>query len=115
MTNFTGKKFKQRDIWLARVAFRDNPSVLKPRPVVIVGNEMAIDIDVIVDPITDLNNKRDDFDVEVIHWQVAGLAKPSIVRTSKPTTMHESMFIKRLGEMHEEDFENVLEQCRKII
>lgn len=53
MTSSTGTIVKQGDIWLARVAFRDNPSKLKPRPIVIVGNELTMDIDVIVHPITD--------------------------------------------------------------
>lgn len=114
MTNFTGMRFKQGEVWLARVSFRDNPSEYKPRPVLIVGNEFTVDVDVITDPITDVKNRRSDFDIEVIDWKEAGLAKPSVVRTSKPTTLHQSMFIKKLGKLLEEDFSNILEYCRKI-
>jgi mRNA interferase MazF len=114
MTSSTGTKYNQGEIWLARVAFRDNPKIIKPRPIVIIGNHLAIDIDVIVDPITDAQHKHDDFDVEVVKWQEAGLAKPSVVRTSKPTTMHESMFIKKMGDMDPTDLANVLEKCKQL-
>jgi mRNA interferase MazF len=52
--------------------------------------------------------------VEVKKWKEAGLAKPSVVRTSKPTTMHQSMLIKKLGDMDPTDLANVLEKCRSI-
>ena len=43
--------FIQGSVWLAKVYFK-NQSVFKKRPVVVVGNELTIDIDVIVSPVT---------------------------------------------------------------
>ncbi len=45
-------KKKQGEVWLADVLFKGTQQT-KQRPVVIVGNELALDIDVIIAPVTD--------------------------------------------------------------
>ncbi len=54
----------------------------KQRPVVIVGNELALDIDVIIVPVTS-QKPRNQFDIVLEYWEEAGLLKPSVVRTPK--------------------------------
>jgi mRNA-degrading endonuclease toxin of MazEF toxin-antitoxin module len=55
---------QQGDVWLANVYFRDSREY-KQRPVVIVGNELAIDIDVLITPVTS-QHSRGPFDVVLI-------------------------------------------------
>lgn len=43
-------KMKQGDVWLADVLFKGT-SQTKQHPVIIVGNELALDVDVIIAPV----------------------------------------------------------------
>jgi len=42
---------KQGDVWLADVLFKGTRGT-KQRPVIIVGNELALDVNVIIAPVT---------------------------------------------------------------
>ena len=81
-------KVKQGEVWLAAVVFKDSRQS-KQRPVVIVGNELALDIDVIVSPVTS-QEPRNEFDIVLEHWEEVGLLKPSVARTSKIISIHGS-------------------------
>lgn len=103
---------KQGAVWLADVLFK-NTHQTKQRPVVIVGNELALDIDVIIAPVTS-QKTRNQFDIVLEHWEKAGLLKPSVVRTSKITSIHGTELKRYLGELHSRDLESVLNMCRKL-
>jgi len=105
-------KKKQGEVWLADVLFKGTRQT-KQRPVVIVGNELALDIDVIIAPVTS-QKPRNHFDIVLEHWEEAGLLKPSVVRTSKITSIHGTELKRHLGELHSHDLENVLNMCRKL-
>ncbi|MCM3671536.1 type II toxin-antitoxin system PemK/MazF family toxin [Mesobacillus maritimus] len=106
------REIRQGEVWLANVIFKDTREY-KQRPVLIVGNELALDIDVIVAPITSQQG-RSKFDVVIEYWQHAGLYKPSIVRTSKIHSIHESELKRKLGIFKSHDLERVLHTCRKL-
>lgn len=55
--------FFQSDVWLANVLFKDILQT-KKRPVIIVGNELALDVDVIIAPVTS-KVPRNGFDVGI--------------------------------------------------
>src|SRR5699024_1918124 len=78
-----------------------------------VGNELALDIDVIIAPVTS-QKPRNQFDIVLEYWEEAGLLKPSVVRTSKITSIHGTELKRFLGELHNHDLENVLNMCRKL-
>lgn len=118
--------FKQGHVWIAPVwSYTDNK--FTPRPVVIVGNDDANDrVGMIINFITK-QGARDDFDVEIKHWQQAGLHTPSWARTAKPLTILKSDvkqdIVTRdgiqkprgyIGQLHEEDLANILERCKMI-
>jgi mRNA interferase MazF len=84
-------EFKQGDVWLANVLLRGRDQY-KQRPVVLVGNELAVDLDIIMAPVTS-QEARGQFDVVLEYWKEAGLVKPSIVRANKITTIHGSGLI----------------------
>ncbi|GAB4074915.1 hypothetical protein GCM10028778_24180 [Barrientosiimonas marina] len=44
-------KMRQGEVWLADVRFKGTHQT-KQRPVIIVGNELALDVDVIIAPVT---------------------------------------------------------------
>jgi len=79
-------KKKQGEVWLADVLFKGTRQT-KQLPVVIVGNELALDIDVIIAPVTS-QKPRNQFDIVLDYWREAGLLKPSVVRTSKIISIH---------------------------
>lgn len=103
-------KMKQGEIWLADVLFKGTRQT-KQRPVIIVGNELALDVDVIIAPVTS-HQPRNQFDVILEHWKEAGLLKPSVARTSKITSINGSELKRHLGELHNHDLESVLNMCK---
>lgn len=112
MTNSTVTSFKQGEVWLCKVYWGDK-GLNKIRPIVIVNNDQALDIDVVAAPIT-TQGPRNEFDVELKFWKEAGLASPSYVRTSKPLTVPGTFPIKKLGSLHQDDLVNVIAACKKV-
>ncbi|PWA11209.1 hypothetical protein DCC39_09555 [Pueribacillus theae] len=105
-------KVKQGDVWLADVVFKGTRQT-KQRPVIIVGNELALDVDVIIAPVTS-QQPRNKFDVVLEYWEEAGLLKPSTARTSKIISIHGSELKRHLGVLHNHDLERVLHMCRNL-
>jgi len=105
-------KVKQGEVWLADVVFKGSLQT-KQRPVIIVGNELALDVDVIVAPVTSQQTRRQ-FDIVIEYWEDAGLLKPSVARTAKIISIHGSELIRQLGTLHNHDLEQVLKSCRSL-
>lgn len=103
---------KQGDVWLADVLFKGTRQT-KQRPVIIVGNELALDVDVIIAPVTS-QQPRNQFDVVLEYWEKTGLLKPSVARTSKITSIHGSELKRHIGTLHNQDLERVLNMCKKL-
>ncbi|WP_168121881.1 type II toxin-antitoxin system PemK/MazF family toxin [Paenibacillus sp. HB172176] len=80
---------------------------------VLLGNEMVVDIDVLIAPVTS-SGGRTSFDVEIQYWEEAGLAKPSIARTSKLHTIPTASIIRPLGRLRETDLHAVLAKCKEL-
>ncbi len=105
-------KVSQGEVWLADVVFKGS-NQLKQRPVIIVGNELALDVDIIVSPVTS-QESRNEFDVVIEFWQEAGLLKPSVARTSKIFSIHGSELKHNLGLLYNHDLQRVLHMCRNL-
>lgn len=86
----------------------------KERPVVIINNGLGIDIDISVARVTS-QRVRNEFDVEIKHWQVAGLSKPSLVRCSKINTITPGQEMLKIGELHSEDLVSVRDAIMEYI
>ncbi len=104
--------FKQGEVWIVDVVFKGSHQS-KQRPVVIVGNERAIDVDVIISPITS-QKPRNEFDVVLEYWESAGLLKPSVARTSKIISIHGSELRRKIGVLVHHDLQRVLHTCRNL-
>ncbi|MGC4378324.1 type II toxin-antitoxin system PemK/MazF family toxin [Fictibacillus sp. Mic-4] len=97
---------------MADVVFKSTPQC-KQRPVIIVGNELALDVDVIISPVTS-QPRRNEFDVVLEYWKEAGLLKPSVARTSKIISIHGSELKRKLGQLDNHDLQRVLHMCRNL-
>lgn len=98
-------------MYIAKVFFPDT-GAFKRRPVVIVANNKAIDLYAYSVPLTS-SVPRDEYDIDIIYWKEAGLAKKSCARTSKPLTIHLASS-KKIGEMNIVDLQNIIEMCKQI-
>lgn len=104
--------YKQGDIFLAKVYFK-NQEQFKHRPVIVVGRDITVDIDIIISPITS-SEPRSEFDVIIHHWKKAGLRHLSVARTTKIHAIPRSSFIKKIGSLHHQDLQRVLQKCRAL-
>jgi len=101
------KRGRRGDIWLIEI---NN----KRRPVAIVDQEtMAVEVDHVVASITG-QRPRNEFDVEIEHWEEAGLDKPSVVRCSKINTFHHNDLIHKIGSLHKDDLHKVLKTIQSF-
>ena len=69
-------KFDRWDIWLARVAYEDQPDVYKERPVVVYSETEFFVLSLKVSS-QNPHTYRDDYELRM--WKEAGLHKPSFV------------------------------------
>lgn len=98
------------EIWFAEFPFEDNPSIIKPRPVIV--------LDVNVEPIRVLSvkvtthNPRtwDKYDTPIVHWQEAGLDRPSVARVAKSMFLTPDQFVHKIGFLHVEDQGDIYKQ-----
>ena len=75
----------------------------KARPVLVL---MDLDPDCLVCRITSVPH-RSFFDLQVTHWQEAGLEKPSTIRLSRIVTIEKSLLSLRIGELARKDLDRV--------
>ncbi|MFB4167784.1 type II toxin-antitoxin system PemK/MazF family toxin [Virgibacillus sp. JSM 102003] len=85
----------------------------KKRPVVVVGRDITIDIDVIISPVTS-SRPRSEYDVKIEHWAYAGLIHLIVARTAKIHAIPQSSLINKLGNLHENDLQKVLRKCKEL-
>ena len=104
--------YSQGDVWLAKVYFKMQEQ-FKHRPIVIVGRDITIDIDINISPITS-SEPRNEFDVIIHYWKEAGLRHLSVARTTKIHAVPRSSLIKRIGSLHEYDLQRILQKCRTL-
>ena len=107
--------YKTGDIVLTFFPFSDLSSK-KRRPVLIVSSEsLHRDRGEYIGLMITSHEARDSWDVEVKDWRQANLLFPSVVRVSKVFGLEEVSITRRLGEMIESDFVDVLERFRKAV
>lgn len=97
------------DIWMAKVAFEDEPNKVKERPVLILEDGTAYTI---VLKITS-KEKRNEKEYQILKWKEAGLSKPSTIRIGKRLQLFDSDFTRRLGKLSAYDIIEVTKKMRK--
>ena len=100
------------DVVLVNFPYEDNPNTFKICPAVIVNTNnngvTAIALKITSAP------PRDFLDYQLINWALAGLNKPSTVRTSKQIVITLNAIIKKLGALSEGDFNIVMKLYNDI-
>ena len=86
----------------------------KKRPFLILNSGIGVEIDITTLNITS-KSPRNEFDVEIKHWEEAGLHKPSVVRCSKLNTINPGDSLLVIGKLNREDFEIVCEKVKLYI
>lgn len=103
--------YQSRDIVLISFPFT-NLKKTKKRPALVLLN--VGDGDVLVARITSKAMDAD-FDAEIKEWKQAGLILPSIVRLHKLGTIDGSVIEKKLGVVHEKDWEKIQIVIKKLL
>ncbi len=94
------------DIWLAKVAFEDEPNIIKNRPVLIIDNTKCLVLSLKITSHAPRTSYKDEY--QILEWKEAGLLKPSTIRISKKLLLPRDSFIFRLGELQNLDKNNVI-------
>jgi mRNA interferase MazF len=103
-------KYFRGNIFWAYYPYDDEEYSDKLRPVIVFDEEENL---ALVIKVTS-QGKRDETDLEIIHWQKAGLPKPSVARMSKLIIVPEEDMRDYIGTLHEEDQIDVLELYYKL-
>ena len=99
------RQIKVREVWSAWVRFEERPDEGKCRPVLVidVDSDKAIVMSV---PFTS-TEPRDEYDIEVFDWAEIPLDHISTARISKTITIPVSDFLKKLGKVSDDDWDNI--------
>lgn len=97
---------KQWELWYANFPFEDK-NISKDRPVIILSVQPLCVLSIKV--ISHEVRKADKYDVPITHWQEAGLKHESVARISKTVSLDNSKFRRKIGELHKDDIDVVLE------
>lgn len=108
--------YKKYDVIIVKFPFASS-SVYKARPAVIVSTDYYNQHSrnaILVLAISSQVATKLDFEVEVIHWQEAGLLKPSILKASI-ATIDQDAILTTLRTLHHTDREHLDQLLEKII
>lgn len=93
------------EIWLAEVAYEDNPTDSKKRPVLILQPGLAVSL---VSKITSHAPRSNYYgEYQISDWQGAGLLYPSTIRLSQRFDLNHNYMIRKLGNLQPVDILNV--------
>lgn len=94
------------EVWLAKVAFEDNPSEAKERPVLVIDKKEAYIISFKMTSQKPREKYFGEYPIQFFHE--AGLIKPTVIRLSKKLALLEDEFIRKLGRLHPYDINEVI-------
>lgn len=93
-------------VWTAKVAFEDDPSISKVRPVVVIDGNAFVCTALKVTS----QRKNDRYHVELVQWRAAGLDKPSWVEVGKTVQLNENSFGEMIGRLDHEDILRIVKR-----
>ena len=96
--------YKRGDVVLISYPLSDRPSPGK-RPAVVVSNDNSNEI-LIAQVTGHLDSPSRQGDHHITDWQMAGLLRPSLVRT-KLATVPTTIILRKLGTLHQADLRGV--------
>ena len=99
------EKINKWDIWVAKVAFEDNPKILKIRPVLVLSPTEYYVLSVKITSRSPRNNYFGEYSIR--YWKESGLLKPSTIRLSKKINLNYNDLLQKIGVLHQADRQNV--------
>ena len=93
------QQIKEREVWSAWVRYEDRLDEGKYRPVLDKAVVMSV-------PFTS-TEPRDEYDIEVFDWTEIPLNHISTARISKTIVIPVSDFLKKLGKVSDDDWDNI--------
>ena len=99
------------ELWWAQVAFEDDPTKSKVRPVLVIAPGVAYILSLYVT--TKDARKHVEGDYEIRYWRESGLSDPSTIRTSKKLRLVSTDFVKKIGRLHHADVHVVMKILEK--
>ena len=97
------------EVWYAKVAYEDDITKVKERPVLVMENRICYVLSLKITSHAPRANFSGEY--SLVKWKEAGLHKQSTVRTSKRIRLIETDFIHKIGRLHPVDIigiENIL-------
>lgn len=85
------------EIWLAKVKFEDNPSVIKKRPVLIISPTVSCIISLKITGHSPRPSYKGEYRIK--KWKEAGLDKESTIRVSKKLRLINTDFDYQIGRL----------------
>ena len=96
----------QWEVWFAEFPFEENSAIVKKRPVIILDVET---LKCLTLKVTSHGVREDDsYDTPILHWEEAGLNRPSVARVSKAMYLTNDKFLHKLGMLHIEDQQQIM-------
>lgn len=93
--------FSKWDIWWADVAFEEDLSKIKRRPVLIIDKQTACILSLKMTSHAPRKNFEGEYEIK--DWQKAGLPKPTTIRVSKPIPLAKQSFQQKIGSLEAEE------------
>ena len=94
------------ELWWANVAFEDDPTKSKVRPVLVIVPGVAYIISLYVTSKKARTHVEGDY--EIRYWRESGLAEPSTIRTLKKLKLESADFSSKIGRLHHTDVRAVM-------
>ena len=103
---------KQWEIWLANCAFEDDPSTIKPRPMLILENKVAYILSAKITGACPRSGYWGEY--SIVYWAEAGLKKPSTIRLSKQINLLATDLKHKLGDLQAVDILGIQKMLMKF-
>lgn len=94
------------EVWFAKVAFDDNPTKMKERPVLIIDDRNCCILSLKITSHMPRTNFSGEY--SLVKWKEAGLHRQSTVRTSKRLKLIEKDFVHKIGRLHPVDIVGIM-------
>lgn len=106
-------KISAGELWFVQFPLEEDPSQFLLRPVIVLNEETLQVLSVKVTKSAPREN--DPYDIPILHWEFANLRFQSTARVSKTLYLPKTYFKRKIGDLHREDFINILDMFKKYI
>lgn len=116
-------KLKKGDLYYFDVAYEDDPSTVKKRPIMILeedNDDFLLLISTTSQPRNNPLKYYDQYKIPIYNWRKTGLSKPSwfrayqLIRISRDKVESVVSSTDYIGRMHAEDFNNIVKQLERL-